>query len=180
MTTKRESSMKSPGRFFLAILFAVGLTLSPNSRVDAQVFVGAHGSAVDVRGATWGIGARLGVVVLESYNFTMALEGVGEYLFPPCDRFDCKAVAFQGNLLFRRQVVSYAEAYGGIGVMYQDFTLEQGEVMEEGDDLGLNLLVGTQAGSPGGVRPFLEVRFTFMDELANQFGASFGLRVPLG
>ena len=172
--------MKSTGRILSTILFALLLLPCFSLQAQGQVFVGAHGTGVDVRGATWGFGARLGVVVRQSRDFIVAFEGVGEYLYPPCDRFECNAKAFQGNVLIRRQVVSSAEAYGGVGVMYQDFSLEQGETKEEGDDLGLNLLVGTQAGSPGGVRPFLEVRFSIMDELANQFGASFGLRVPLG
>jgi hypothetical protein len=172
--------MRSIGNILFPILLAFLLIIAPKSEAQAQVFVGAHGSINDVRGATWGVGARLGVILRESYDFTVALEGVGEYFFPPCDLVDCSAVGFQGNVLFRRQVVSYAEAYGGFGVVYQDFTLENGDLKEEGDDLGVNLIVGTQAGEPGGVRPFLEVRLTFMDELANQVGASFGLRVPVG
>jgi hypothetical protein len=44
----------------------------------------------------------------------------------------------------------------------------------------MSFIVGTQLGEPGGVRPFLEVRFSVMDELENQGGAVFGLRIPIG
>jgi hypothetical protein len=158
----------------------MALILASQSEVRAQVFVGANASVIDVRGATFGLGARVGAVVSESPDFTLVLEGVGEYLFPPCDRVDCSATAFQGNLLFLRQVASYVEAYGGFGILQQSFTLEKDEVKDEGDDLGLNFILGTHAGPPGGARPFLEVRLSVMDELTNQFGVSFGLRVPLG
>ncbi len=172
--------MKPNARLLFALTLAVCLLLSPGSKAEGQVFVGAHGSLIDVRGATFGIGARFGAVLKQSGGFTIAMEGVGEYLFPPCDVVECDAISLQGNFLFRRQVVSYAEAYAGVGIVYQDFSLEDEDLKFDGNDIGFNLLVGSQAGRPGGVRPFLEVRITFMDELENQAGASFGIRVPLG
>jgi len=171
--------MKSSMRFLSTFLFAVGLILSSGSEAHAQVFVGAHLSVNDLEGATWGVGARAGAVLHRGVDFSIALEGVGEYLWPPCESFECDALAFQGNFLARRRVVSTAEAYLGLGLMYQNYTLEKDETQTDGDDFGLNIIVGTQAGQASGVRPFLEVRFTIMDELENQFGAAFGLRVPV-
>ena len=172
--------MKLKARLGLALFVAGSLILLPQSRADAQVFVGASGSLNDVGGATFGLGARVGVVLYSSPGITVAMEGVGEYLFPPCDVVDCDAISFQGNLLARRQVASYAEAYAGLGFVYQDFTLENDDLKFEGNDVGFSILMGTQSGQPGGIRPFLEVRISFMDELENQAGASLGIRVPLG
>jgi len=134
----------------------------------------------DMEGSTFGVGARFGFVLSQSRSVTIAFEAVAEYLFPPCDVVDCDVIALQGNFLFRRQVASYAEAYGGAGIAFQAFSLEDGDLSYEGNDLGVNLVVGTQAGQPGKIRPFLEVRFTFMDELETQAGVSLGLRIPVG
>ena len=172
--------MKQKIRFFSITLIAVGLFTLSASEAKAQVYVGPHASIIDVRWATFGLGARLGAVLGRSGGMTYALEGVAEYLFPPCDVVECDAVSFQGNLLVRRRMVSSAEAYAGVGITYQDFSLESDDAAFDGNDIGLNLIVGTQSGQPGAIRPFLEVRATFMDELQNQFGASFGLRVPVG
>jgi hypothetical protein len=172
--------MASKKRLLLSLALAGGLLLSPISSAQAQVVVGAHGSFMDIAGGTWGVGGRIGGVLYESYDFTMAAEGVATFLFPPCDQVECDVVALQANLLFRRQVSSYSEAYGGIGFIWEDFTLVDEEETLNGDDVGMSFIVGTQLGQPGGVRPFLEVRFSIMDVLENQGGAVFGLRVPLG
>jgi len=175
-----RNEMKPRTGLLFALLLAGSFILQPQFEAEAQVFVGASGSINDVGGATFGIGARVGVVLHSSPEITVAMEGVGEYLFPPCDVVDCDAISIQGNIIARRQVASYAEAYAGLGVVYQDFTLEDGELKHEGDDLGFSILVGTQSGQPGGIRPFLEVRFSFMDELENQAGAALGIRLPVG
>jgi hypothetical protein len=177
--------MASKKRLLLSLALAGGLLLSPISSAQAQVVVGAHGSFMDIAGGTWGVGGRIGGVLYESYDFTMAAEGVATFFFPPCDQVECDVVALQANLLFRRQVSSYSEAYGGIGFIWEDFTLSDVEGVGDdqtlsGDDVGMSFIVGTQLGQPGGVRPFLEVRFSIMDVLENQGGAVFGLRVPLG
>jgi len=167
-------------RILFTAFLAAGLILPSGSEAHGQAFVGAHGSVIDVGGATWGLGARAGAVLHRGTDFSIALEGVGEYLWAPCETYECDLVAFQGNFLVRRRVVSTTEAYLGLGVMFQDYTLEADESKIDGDDFGLNIIIGTQAGGPSSVRPFLEVRFSLMDELENQFGASLGLRVPLG
>jgi hypothetical protein len=172
--------MASKNRLFLALALAGGLLLSSGSPAQAQVFVGAHGTLMDIAGATWGVGGRVGAVLRESRDFTLAFEAVGTFLFPPCDDLECDVVTFQGNLIFRRQVSSYSEAYGGFGVIWEDVTLENDQQTFHGNDLGFSFIVGTQAGPPGGIRPFLEVRYSIMDELENQGGAVFGLRVPIG
>ncbi len=165
-------------RFFLPIL-ALGLIFTAFSPAQAQVAIGAHASINDVGGATWGIGGRVGVVLKQTYDLTIALEGVGDYYFPPCDVLECDAYGFQANLMARRGLTSYAEGYLGIGVIWEDFSLESDQDRFEGDDIGFNFLVGTQGGQPGSVRPFVDVRISFFDDLQNQIGVSFGLRVPI-
>ncbi len=73
--------------------------------------------------------------------------------------------------------------YAGLGVVYESFTIEDPDSEFEklkGDDVGFSILAGTQSGEPGGVRPFLEVRYTFMRDLQNQAGAALGIRLPVG
>ena len=172
--------MASKNRLLFSLVVAGGLLLSSSSTAQAQLFIGAHGELMDVGGATWGFGGRVGAVLRESRDFTMAFEAVGTFLYPPCYAMECDVIALQGNLIFRRQMASYSEAYAGFGVIWEDVKLENDQQSFQGDDLGFSVIVGTQAGPPGGVRPFLEVRFSFMDELDDQAGAVFGLRVPIG
>ena len=163
-----------------ALLLAGSFILQTQSEAEAQLFVGAHGSVNDLGGAAWGLGGRLGVSLYESRDLTVALEGVGEYLWPPCEVVDCGAVLLHANILARRGVSSYAEVYAGLGVVYENLTIEDGTETYDGDDVGFSILAGTQSGQPGGVRPFLEVRYTWMGDLENQAGVAIGIRLPVG
>ena len=169
----------TPRLLFPALLLG-GMFLLPQSGARAQISLGAHASVSEISRTAFGIGGRAAVVVHRTPGLTLALEGVGEYLWPSCDVVDCAAVLLQANLLGRRRVASYAEAYAGIGFLYEKYTIEDSVNQVKGDDIGLTILAGTQSGQPGGVRPFLEVRASFMNDLDNQFGAALGLRVPVG
>lgn len=172
--------MKLKVGLLTVLLLAGTASLALPTPTNAQVSIGAHGTATEIRSRTAaGVGGRVAVLMRQSPDLTLALEGVAEYLWPSCDVADCGAVAFHANLLARRRVASYAEAYGGVGFLYQDFTVDAEGAKYKGDDFGMTLLVGTQAGSPGGIRPFLEVTFSIMNDVANQFGASLGLRIPV-
>ena len=91
----------------------------------------------------------------------MALEGVGEYLWPSCDVVDCGAVLLHANLVARRGVATFAEVYAGLGFVYESFHIEDPDSQLErleGDDVGFSILAGTQSGQPGriiGVGPHL-------------------------
>lgn len=162
--------------FFLAGSFC----LRTQPEVGAQVSVGAHGSITEINRTAWGLGGRVGSVIHRTTDLTFGLEGVGEYLWPSCEVVECSAYALQANLMARRGVASFADIYGGLGFVYESYTLQSNGRKLKGDDVGLNMLLGTQSGTPGAVRPFLEVRFTVMADLHNQAGVSAGLRFPVG
>jgi hypothetical protein len=173
--------MKRMKRSLAALSLGAALSLVPIAQVQGQVILGVHGTISEIRQRTAaGLGARAGVVLRNQRDFVLVLEGVGEYLWPSCDIADCGATQFQGNLIGRMRLPSFGEAYGGMGLAYQKFTVDDGEQTYKGDDWGLNLLVGSQAGSPGGTRPFIEVRYSFMRDVSNQFGLSLGVRLPVG
>lgn len=172
--------MKPVKQLLFTLVVAGSLCLLPSSQAEAQLYVGAHGSLSEVNRTAWGLGGRLGTVIHQSPELTLAVEGVGEYLWPSCDLVDCNAVVLQANLLARRGVANYAEVYAGLGVVYENFTIEDDQNRHKGDDLGFGVLAGTQSGQPGSVRPFLEVRYTWMGDLENQAGVSLGIRVPVG
>jgi len=173
--------MKSTRYLLSALLVGGAVTLVPQGEVQAQVAIGFHGTATEIRArTTWGLGGRLAYLFRDQPGLSLALEGVGEYLWPSCDVSDCNAMLFQANLLGRRRVASYAETYGGVGFAYQDFKVDSGTNTFDGDDWGVTLILGTQGGAPGGTRPFLELRYSFMADVSNQWGASLGVRFPLG
>jgi hypothetical protein len=173
--------MKRMKRSLAALFLGAALSLVPIAQAQGQVILGVHGTISEIRQRTAaGLGARAGVVLRNQRDFVLVLEGVGEYLWPSCDIADCGATHFQGNFIGRMRLPSFGEAYGGMGLAYQKFTVDDGEQTYKGDDWGLNLLVGSQAGSPGGTRPFIEVRYSFMRDVSNQFGLSLGVRLPVG
>lgn len=176
----KGKKMKPGTPLLVALLAAGGLFLLPQSRAEAQVSVGAHASMAEISRTAFGLGGRVAVILRQSPGLTVGLEGVGEYLWPSCDVVDCAAVLFQANLLGRRRVASYAEAYAGVGFAYEKYTLQDNVNKVKGDAVGFTILAGTQSGQPGGIRPFLEVRASFMNELDNHLGAAFGFRVPIG
>jgi len=178
-TLEGKMMKRLPPRLLL-LLLAGGLFFFPQSGAQAQISLGAHASVSELSRTAFGLGGRVAVVLRQSPDLSLALEGVGEYLWPSCDVVDCGAVLFHANLLGRRRVASYAEAYAGIGVVYEKYTIEDQVNRLKGDDVGFTILAGTQSGQPGGLRPFLEVRASFMHDLDTQFGAAFGLRVPVG
>ena len=162
-----------------ALLLGAGTDLQGQVTL-AKVSLGAHAAISDIRGGTWGFGGRFAAEVHESYALAWDVELVQEYFMPNCPSFDCNAHSSQLNLLARRTISSMASAYVGAGVAYQRFALEQGTERVEGDDWGVNLILGAQAAATRAVEPFVEVRFTFKDELRNEVATSFGLRVPIG
>ena len=171
--------MPSISRVFVVCMAVCGGLLLPAQGAQAQVALGVQGSLVDVKGGTWGGGGRLTIVLAQKNDLTFAVDGVVDYLAPSCVEADCKILAYQGNLLVRRGVPRLGEGYLGVGVMYEDYAVEGLPTETKGTDLGLNLLVGTQ-GNTGKIRPFGEVRISFMGDLENQFGLSVGIRALLG
>jgi hypothetical protein len=161
-----------------AILLAFGLLL-PTQEAQAQVALGAHGTFLDWRGGAWGGGGRVAVVARRSSGVDVAIEGIGEYLVPSCSG-ECRVVAIHANLLARRRVYSMSEAYGGLGVVYEDYTVERSTAPTiDGSDWGVNLVGGSLFGPPGGIRPFVEVRWSLMFDIASQLGFAVGFRLPL-
>jgi len=162
-----------------ALLLGAGTELQAQVRL-APVSLGAHASLSDIRGGTWGFGGRVAAEIRESYAVAWDLEGVYDYFMPDCPTFDCNAHSFQLNVLARRGIASMASAYLGAGATYQRYALNDQSIRVEGDDWGFNLILGARAAVASAVQPYVEVRFTFKDELRNETATSFGLRVPIG
>ena len=172
--------MKSSKLLLLFVVVALGGFSQPRYEAEAQVYAGAHASLAEINRTAWGVGGRLGTIVHQSSDLTLAVEGVVGYFWPSCDLVDCGVTALAANLLGRQRVANYAEVYAGVGVIYENFTVENDQARKTGDDTGFSVLAGTQSGQPGGIRPFLEVRYAWMGNLENQAEASLGLRVPIG
>jgi len=94
---------------------------------------------------------------------------------------ECDALGGEVNLLMQRRFGGRYQAYVGAGWMYEKVTLVQdnNEVFD-GDDWGINLLLGNRLSSSSRVQPFIEIRISLMRELADQLAFSGGVRVPLG
>jgi len=169
------------GRRWVFVGVAVLLMSVGPSAASGQIAVGMNGSISDIRGGTFGVAGRVAVVALTADEWRFALEGVAQVFFPPCDNVDCDLVGVELNLLGERQLGGRFSAYLGAGVIYEDAKL-QGDDLQvfDGDDWGLNLLVGNRLQANERIQPFLEVRLSLMQEQSNQFGFAAGIRVPLG
>ncbi len=155
--------------------------LSLPSGVAAQVEAGASLSVSDVGGATFGLAVRLGTVVYDGSDWSFRIEAVGDVFFPECDVVECDALGGEVNLLMQRRYGGRYQAYVGARWMYEKVTLVQdNNQVFDGDDWGINLLLGNRLSSSSRVQPFIEVRISLMRELADQFAFSGGVRVPLG
>jgi len=162
-------------------LVAISFALLVPGRVEAQVDAGLSGAISDIRGGTFGVAARLAVAAYSGAEWEFTVEGVGDLFFPPCDAVECDMYGLEFNLLAERRYARRYAVYFGVGAIYENATLEQdGSQVFEGDDWGLNLLLGNRLPTATEVEPFFEIRLSLMQELTNQVAFAAGIRVPLG
>jgi hypothetical protein len=164
------------------VLGSVALLHVGGGQAVAQVELGGAASVNNVRGGTFGLGGRLGVPVRQSFNMGVRLEAAVDYYWPSCSsQVDCDAIDTRLDVVFENRIGGGADTYFGVGVTYQNLTLQQDDqTVAEGDFWGGNFVVGSRYVTQTDVRPFLEVRWTVLDDIDNQWAVTFGATVALG
>ena len=150
------------------------------SEAAAQVEIGGSATVNNIRGGTFGLGGRLGVNVRESMRFGVRLEGAVDYFWPSCPFVDCDAIGTRLDLIFQNRLSGRTQGYFGFGGAFQSYTLENNnETVDEGDGWGFNMVAGSRYQGQG-TRPFVEVSWTLMDEIDNQWAFTVGTTLVLG
>ena len=179
------------------VLGSVALLHVGGGQAVAQVELGGGASVNNVRGGTFGFGGRLGVPVRQSFNMGVRLEAAVDYYWPSCFQVqvDCHAISTRLDVVFENRIGGRADTYFGVGGTYQKLRLPQddqtarggrggffttGVAVTEGDFWGADFVVGSRYVTQTDVRPFLEVRWTVLDDIDNQWAVSFGATVALG
>lgn len=162
------------------IVGSVALLHVGGGQAAAQIELGGAASVSNVRGGTFGLGGRIGVPVRESTNMGVRLEATVDYYWPSCSQADCDAIVTHLDVVFQNRVGGRADTYFGVGGTHQNVTLQQDDrTVAEGDFWGVNIVVGARYASQTAFRPFLEVRWTGLDNLNNQWAMAFGTTVAL-
>ena len=163
------------------VVVVVAMLHVRGGQAAAQVEVTAVGSYIGIPGGgAWGIGGRLGVALRESFEMGVRLEGAVDYFWPSCTVQECDLLAAHLNVVFQNRIGSQALAYFGAGVTYEDYALIDSGSFVEDTGWGANLVVGSRTQGQGMVRPFVEVRWTLISDIRNQFTFTLGAALALG
>jgi hypothetical protein len=157
------------------VCVAAALLLSVTAPTQAEAQVGVGGDVSynnNVTNGSWGFGGRVGVQLPNLGFASWKLLGSGVWYIPSCGFGTCDWYELQGTLLFARPTQTKTAPYFGLGATYQRVNLQAATV----DDSfwGLDLLIGTPIGQWGPVLPYAEVRYKFMETIANQFAFLLG------
>lgn len=163
-----------------AAVLAAALIQASTNEAEAQVELSGTASVVNIRGGSFGLGARLGIPVRRSLEFTVRLEAGVDYYFPDC-AVDCDVVGSQLDLIFQNRLGGRALVYYGAGGSFQSITLQDdlGELID-GDFWGVNLVLGGRYNEGETVQPFIEIRWTGLEEIDNQLALTLGVTVGAG
>ena len=149
--------------------------------VIAQFQLGVHGTLADVRSVSGGVGGRLGYFQPPRLGGTeFGIEAAYGIFFPSCVGIECDSSGGHAALLASQSVAFGAQTYLGAGVRYQVVKLEDGTETLEGDYWGFLLLFGSRMPTNSAVAPFFEVGWSFMNDIANIWDFTLGVRLPLG
>ena len=163
------------------VVGSVALLHIGGGQAAAQIEIGGAATVSSIRGGTFGLNGRLVVPVRESRRMGVRLEAAVDYYWPSCPSINCDAIATQLNVMFQNRIGGRADTYFGAGGTYQRITLEEDDLTTlEGDAWGANFVVGSRYASETALHPFLELRWTLLDEIDNQLAVSFGATVTLG
>ena len=163
----------------VAVVAAALIQVSTNE-AGAQVEISGTASIADIRGGTFGLGARFGVPVRRSLEFTVRLEAGVDYYFPDCG-VDCDVVGSQLDLIFQNRLGGRALVYYGLGGSFQKLTLKDDlGTLIDGGFWGFNLVLGGRYNEGEAVQPFLEIRWTGLEEIDNQFALTLGATLGAG
>jgi len=172
--------MKIKGTPWIVVGLAV-LLLVGGGQVAAQIEIGGAASVSNVRGGTFGLGGRRGVQIRESLRTGVRLEAAVDYYWPSCSLVSCDAIGTQLDVVFYNRISGQADTYFGAGATYQSVTLEQDDqTVADVDAWGANFVLGTRYASQTALRPFIEVRWTALDGINNQWAVLFGTTLALG
>jgi hypothetical protein len=151
----------------------VGLAVAP---AGGQVSAGVDATYNnEILSGSWGLGGRLGLELPTLKWVRPELIGAFVYYFPSCGGNTCDWWEAQGTLLLYRPERAAAEPYFGVGIAYHEFNLNTSDI--DGDDLGVDLLLGTKLGA-GRLRPYVELRYKIMSDVPrNQVAFTFGVRL---
>lgn len=151
-------------------------------QATAQIELGGAASVSNIRGTTFGLGGRLGVPIKRgSFGAGVRLEAAVDYYWPSCSSVKCDAIGTSLDVVFQDQVFGQAHGYFGLGGTYQNYKLvRDDETVLDGDSWGVNFLVGSRYAGRPGLRPFVEIRWTLMDDIDNQWAVVLGTTVTLG
>ncbi len=163
------------------VVGSVALLHVGGGQAVAQIELGGAASVSNSLGGTFGLGGRLGVTVRESLDMGVRLEAAVDYYWPSCSLVNCGAIGTQLDVVFENRIGARADTYLGAGVTYQSYTREQGEqTVPEGNAWGANFVLGARYETQTALRPFVEVRWTLLDDVDNQWAVLFGATVALG
>jgi len=163
------------------VLAATAILQVGGGEAAAQLELGGAVSVSDVQGGMFGLGGRLGVPVRTSARFGIRLEGEVDYFWPSCSVVDCSATGTQVDVIFQNRFAGQAAGYFGFGATYQSYTFQRdNETVDDGDSWGANFVAGSRYAGQATLRPFVELRWTIMDEIRNQWAFLLGATVDLG
>jgi len=133
-------------------------------------------------GQTVGVGGRLGVGVGSVRSARIVVEGVGDFFFPPCDEVSCNLYGGQLNLLAFLGESASAQVYGGLGLVYERYRLENDvdDSVFKGDGFGGSLIVGLSWDVSPVFEPMLEIRLSALRDLGRQASGEVGFRLTPG
>ena len=163
------------------VVVAAAMLQVSGGQAAAQVEATATGSLMTLSGGgAWGIGGRLGVTVRESLDRGVRIEGAVEYFWPNCTLQDCELIAGHLNVVLQNRLGGQALAYFGAGATYEDYALINDGIFTDDSGWGANLVLGSRTQSQGVFRPFVEVRWTLISDIKNQFTFTLGGAFVLG
>jgi hypothetical protein len=156
--------------------------------VRAQVSFGGQVSVTNLGtdaaqvGETVGVGGRIGVGAWQRRTTRIVVEAVGDAFFPPCGQISCSLYGGQLNVLGMLENDGSSRVYGGLGLAYQDYSLEDDTdgTAVEGHGVGVSLIIGIAWMATPIFEPFFEIRLSALRNMRRQASGEVGFRITPG
>ena len=165
-------------------LCVVGVTVAmlhvSGGQAAAQVELTGTASVINVPGGAFGLGGRLGVPIRDTFERGIRLEGAVEYFWPSCTTETCDLLTSHMDVVFQNRFGGEALAYFGGGATYQNYALIENGTFSEGTRWGGNFVLGSRTQSEAMLRPFVEVRWTLLSNVRDQWTFTLGGAFVLG
>jgi hypothetical protein len=110
------------------------------------------------------------------------IEAAYGIFFPSCTGIICDSTGGHAALLAGQDVGfgGGAQTYLGLGARYQDVTLNDGAESLDGEYWGFMVLFGSRMNTDSPVSPFLELSWSFMNDIVDIWDFTLGVRVAIG